>query len=331
MTRVTAIALCLLVALGAPPRAYGYLKFGVRIGSRTVDVKWNRQPIEYFVNERPSPDVTSVALADAVGRAFATWQGVSTAAVRAQFLGMTTVPPGFRDGRTTLGFLDRPDLERVLGATSFLLDAATGEIVEADVFFNTRFSWSTASAGEPGRIDLESVALHEIGHLLGLGHSALGETEMIGATARRVIGSGAVMFPIAMSAGAIADRTLQPDDIAGISDLYPTSAFLNDTGSINGTVTKDGSGVFGAHLVAFHTRTGELVGGFALNDNGEFAIAGLEPGVYILRAEPLDDVDVEGFFTGPVDVSFRAAYATRVLIVPRGGGTPSVTIAVRPK
>ena len=32
------------------------------------------------------------------------------------------------DGRTTLGFLDRPDLDRVLGATSFILDSSTGAI-----------------------------------------------------------------------------------------------------------------------------------------------------------------------------------------------------------
>ena len=71
---------------------------------------------------------------------------------------------------------------------------------------------------------------------------------------------------------------------------------------------KDGDGVFGAHVVAFNLETGDLVGGFSLNQLGEFVIAGLEPGPYVVRAEPLDDVDVEGFFA----VADRRQFSRRV-------------------
>ena len=86
-----------------------------------------------------------------------------------------------------LGFRSRPDLDRVLASTSFLIDSSTGALIESDIFFNSAFPWSVAAAGEAGRFDLESIALHEIGHFSGLGHSALGETELIATGGRRVL------------------------------------------------------------------------------------------------------------------------------------------------
>ena len=54
----------------------------------------------------------------------------------------------------------------------------------------------------PGAMDVESVALHEIGHLLGLGHTSVRE---------------AIMFP-SISAGVT--KGLHADDIKGIKALY---------------------------------------------------------------------------------------------------------------
>jgi hypothetical protein len=171
--------------------------------------------------------------------------------------------------------------------------------------------------------------LHEVGHLHGLAHSALGETELRPG-GRRVIAAESVMFPIAFSPGSIVDRTLKADDIAGISEIYPATAFTRDLGSISGKVTKNGKGVLGAHIVAFHPRTGKLVGAFSLNEDGSFVIAGLDPGPHILRVEPLDDFDIESFFdlTLNIDVSFRVRFHDRIVIVPKGGGTTSTETTV---
>src|SRR4029079_16284440 len=116
-------------------------------------------------------------------------------------------------------------------------------VVKSDVFFNSIFTWSTAAAGDASRFDLQSVATHEIGHFVGLGHSAIGETEIRPDGGRRVLASGAVMFPISLGRGVIADRTLQPDDIAGVSDLYPDGDFDGATGAISGRVVRNGTGV----------------------------------------------------------------------------------------
>lgn len=317
----------ILLVAGSSSPVDAYLKLGTPVDGRVVDVTW-RAPVRYFVSDADAGSVSANDLRGAVSRASATWQAVPSATVRFEFQGTTASVPGMVDGRTTLGFQDRPELDRVLGATSFLIDTTDGAIVEADVFFNSRFAWSVSAAGTPGRMDLESVALHELGHLLGLSHSALGETELTGTGGRRVIASGAVMFPIAMAAGTIADRVLQADDIAGISDLYPAADQLTTTGGITGRVTKNGQGLLGAHVVAFNPETGAVVANFALNANGEFAIVRLAPGPYILRAEPLDDAEVDSFFSSAIDVDFRVAYASRMVVAPRGGASPPIEIKV---
>lgn len=330
MKRGAAIVAVLAVMLSSPAPIHAYLKLGAMVNGSVIDVTWP-EPVRYFISERATSGVSVADLSGAVARAAATWTAVDTAQVRFQFQGLTGSVPEVVDGRTTIGFLDRPDLEQVLGATSFMIDTTSGAIVEADIFFNTAFPWSVAAGGTPGRIDLESVALHELGHLLGLSHSAVGETQRQANGNRRVTASGAVMFPIAFSSGTIAERVLHPDDIAGISDLYPAPSVIDNTGSIVGRVTKNGQGVLGAHVVAFNPESGVLVGNFTLNMQGEFVIARLPPGPYVLRVEPLDDADPESFFSAPIDADFPVTYAPRMVTAPEGGSSRSIEIRVASK
>lgn len=317
---------------GATAPAEAYLKLGARSGGRTVTLRWGSFPIRYFVTDRSGGGVSASQLQQAIARGFGSWEAVDTATVSSEFVGFTAAGPVSGDGVTTLGFVNRPDLDRVLGATNFFLDQVDGEVIESDIFFNSTFDWSVAASGEGTRFDVESIAVHEIGHLLGLAHSALGETE-IRPGGRRVLGAETVMFPVAFSAGTTIGRALKADDMAGISDVYPAGEFRRTTGSVSGRVTKAGRGVIGAHITAFDPRTGRQVGGFSLNSDGAFTISGLEPGPHVLRVEPLDDGDIDSFFEASlgVDVDFRPKFYERLVVVPRGGSTNGVEIVVQSK
>jgi hypothetical protein len=331
MKKLCAVLLTIACVAVATVPLSAYLKLGSRIGTRTVTLQWEQFPVRYFVTDRGASGVSSQQFQAAMQRAFATWEAVEGVDIRAEFVGFTQAPPRLGDDMNVLGFVDRPDEDRVLGSTSFLIDIEDGEIVESDIFFNSFFDWSVAQGGEAGSFDLESIAVHEIGHMLGLGHSAIGETE-VRPGGRRVLGAETTMFPIAFSPGSTQGRALKPDDVAGIIDVYGTNAARRRTGSVSGRVTKNGTGVFGAHVVAFNPRTGALIGGFSLNSNGDFTIGGLEPGPHIIRVEPLDDAEIESFLEpANVDINFRVKFYERLVVVPRGGGTRGVNIAVVPK
>lgn len=325
--RKLAVTAAVMTAILSAP-AHAYLKLGAVVEEETVALKWRAGTISFFVADEGVPNVTAAEFQAAVQRAFETWNAVETAETDFQFAGFTNLQPFEVDDVNTIGFRERQDLDRVLATTGFTYLVSTGELIEADIFFNSRFAWTAASAGQAGRYDVQSIATHEAGHFLGLGHSALGETVREGG-GRRVIAGEAVMFPIAFAAGGTNERRLRADDIAGVSDIYPSSDFRRMTGSIQGRVSRSGRGIFGAHVVAFNLQTGELVGGFTLEDDGGFVIAGLSAGLHVVRAEPLDDGELESFFDGvtPEDLNFKATFHDRLVVVPAGGSSERIEIS----
>ncbi|KAK4773855.1 hypothetical protein SAY87_028874 [Trapa incisa] len=104
----------------------------------------------------------------------------------------------------------------------FHLDGAENWVVEGDV---TKSSVSTA-------VDLESVAVHEIGHLLGLGHSSV---------------TGAIMYPTISAQTRKVD--LAADDIQGIQVLYGSNPNYNGSSPSTPTSTTQKRETSQAHAI----------------------------------------------------------------------------------
>jgi predicted Zn-dependent protease len=78
-------------------------------------------------------------------------------------------------------------------------------IYDADVYTNTSQPlYSSRESGCSGEYDIDSIMTHEVGHVIGIGHSNV---------------AGATMYP-SISACNTAPRSLATDDINAKNDLY---------------------------------------------------------------------------------------------------------------
>ncbi len=286
MTRKGLSAIVALFALTSAPVPLRAYTLQYRDSSGIIARRWLSRPIIVaFSSSLSSPPANIKTGSDVMGaarRALEHWTSVADI----QFLetrstAQTISPPNAGDrinlitvsgeNAALFGSSENPGRTRVFSDSG-------GAIVEADIALNPNELFSTD--GTPGTYDLESTFAHEVGHLLGLEHSAI-----IGATMQpRQALNGVYGLP------AFTQRTLSADDVAGVRALYGSKA---GSGSVSGKLIGNGSPgtsqpIFGGHVFAEDVLTGRVVAGSVTLPSGEYRLDALAPGNYRLIGQSLD-------------------------------------------
>ncbi len=166
---------------------------------------------------------------------------------------------------------------------------SNGTISDADILFNgSGFQFTTS--GDPGHFDVGDVGTHELGHLLGLDHTAW---------------AGGTMYPFVDPTVSL-HRSISRDEISGLRDAYPSASFGEITGSVRRL--SDNSVVRGAHVVA-RDASGRTAASILSTNSGAFTIRGLDAGTYDVYVAPLGN-GLSGGSDAPVDASNLTSWFT---------------------
>ncbi len=219
--------------------------FSVSLSSETSGamVKWRGADFPYELNSRGYSGITDGSDLDTIRKATRSWNNITSCDINFYETGTTTQTATIvingssgQDGKNRLVWTEDsswPFGQMVLGVTSPLFYEETGVIIEADIAFNGYSrEWRTDTAGPSSAIDLESVAVHELGHFFGLQHVLGGEN----------FADPPTMAPILDEQDRT--RTLTADDEQGARFLYPSGTYSCSSdsdcpatiaGDINGT------------------------------------------------------------------------------------------------
>jgi hypothetical protein len=165
--------------------------------------RWNTAVVPYKLNVSSGPPGAS----EAIQRAASTW---SNAGASFSFLydgEITSCNYGPRNGLNEICFGPLSD-DQTIGQASCWWSGSS--MTECDILFNTKFVFSTDTPTPSGKMDLESIALHELGHWLSF-------TDLYGDLDREK-----VMYGYASYGGM--KRDITEYDREGIRWIYGTSA-----------------------------------------------------------------------------------------------------------
>ncbi len=267
--------------------------------------------VTFVINDQGAPGVSGNSDLDAIQDAFNAWTSISGTELAAIYGG--TTPLAIANGMDGINLVTFADATHPFGLTTLAVGLSTsfetateidgrlyrpGEIFDTDMIFNPAFTYSTSGAS--GAKDIESIAAHEAGHMLGISHTAVRSSTMY------------FVLP-----GGLAARSLQDDDVAVYRKAYGSPIMMIASSRLEGIVNQGTTGapVGGAIVYVIDEATEDTTACDFTLDDGTFTFVGLPDGDYFVTIHPLDGTSPIDFLTAGninaylvehVDVNFTA-------------------------
>jgi hypothetical protein len=243
----------------------------------------NTHAVRFYIAADGFSATNTTAEINAVRNCFGQWGSIFNSLIKFEEAGL--VSPGYdvntsdhsnvvywaKSSTLVNGGLN--DISGSLGVTFTSVSVPGNVILDYDIVLNAvQKAWFTDFNDKANtNIFVEGTLCHEIGHSLGLSHSAIGGATMLWA------GQG----------GVDTQAGLSLDELAFAYALYSSGNFQTNFATLQGTVSKNGSPILGAAVIIEGTN-GNLTSGTLTLVNGAYLLQSLPPGSYNVRVFPLD-------------------------------------------
>ena len=196
------MTLALLAALIIAPTSEAYTMMGNDSGAALY---WQQMPIEFSINPDNPFGLSEDEIEDAILTAAESWEAVG-AAIEFEYMGFTDIQEMGYDSENVVFFTDMWEEGSSKAAMTYNWSTEDGAIVAFDVGINAEdWEW-TVNENSPV-MDVENVMAHELGHVLGLGHSDIDDLATMWESTEK---------------GELIKRSLRPDDENGLLANYGT-------------------------------------------------------------------------------------------------------------